>query len=293
MNNKNDYIEDYLQYLIIDKKYSINTQKSYSSDLYELYYFHKLKDISKLSKDDILKFIENNKKSKSDRTTAHALTVFREFYKYLEKENIIKYNPTNYIELPKLRKTLPKTLSQEEVDCFLDIKLNNKYDYRNKAMIELMYATGLRISELISLKIHDINIDNCVVRVIGKGNKERIIPIGDYAVKYINLYILKYRSELIKKENNDYLFLNSRGSFMTRQAFFKIVKKIAFEKNIKKEFSPHTLRHSFASHLLHNGADLRSIQEFLGHSDISTTQIYTHVTNKLLNDNYNNYHPHS
>lgn len=289
----NNYIEDYIKYLIIDKKYSLNTKESYKKDLYELYLFTNKKDITKLSKEDILKFLKANKDSKSDKTLAHFLTVFREFYKYLEKENITNNNPTDNIELPKLRKSLPKVLSIEEIDDILDISLNTKYDYRNKAMLELMYATGIRISELINLKIHDVNISNCTVKVMGKGNKERIIPIGDYAIKYLEIYINEYRSLLIKKEKSDYLFLNSRGTLMTRQAFFKIIKEIARNKNIKTDFSPHTLRHSFATHMLENGADLRSIQELLGHSNISTTQIYTNISNKFKEENYKNFHPHS
>ena len=158
-------------------------------------------------------------------------------------------------------------------------------------MLELMYSTGVRITELINIKIHDLNMNNCTLKVMGKGSKERIIPIGDIALKYVKIYIENYRSEFIKK-NTDYLFLNSRGTLMTRQAFFKIVKKIAKEKKIKTDFSPHTLRHSFATHMLENGADIRTIQELLGHSDLSTTQIYTNVSNKFIEENYH-FHPHS
>ena len=287
-----EYIEDYIKYLTIDKKYSKNTIMSYSNDLYELYDFIN-KDLSKLSKEDIMKFISYNKKDKSDKTISHFITTFRGFYKYLEIENIITDNPTLYISLPKVTKSLPKVLSVEDINNLLDIKLEDKYDYRNKAMLELMYSSGVRISELINIKIHDLSINNCTLKVMGKGNKERIIPIGDYALYYINLYLNNYRDLFLKKGPNDYLFLNSRGTLMTRQAFFKIVKKIAREKNINVDFSPHTLRHSFATHMLEGGADLRTIQELLGHSDVSTTQIYTNISNKFIEDNYNNYHPHS
>ena len=160
-------------------------------------------------------------------------------------------------------------------------------------MLELMYSSGLRVSELINVKIHDIDTSNCIIRIMGKGSKERIVPLGDYAIRYIELYLKEYREKLIKKELNDYLFLNNHGTKMTRQGFFKILKALAKEKNIKTEFSPHTLRHSFATHLLNGGADLRSIQEMLGHSDISTTQIYTHVSKEKLKENYNNFHPHA
>jgi len=282
-------IEEYLKYLLIEKKYSNNTIQSYKNDLYELYDFYK-KDLSLLNKKDLLKFIEKNK-DKSDKTISHFITTFRGFYKYLEIDNKIDTNPALSISLPKVKKSLPKVLSVEDIDKLMNIQLNDKYDYRNKAMLELMYSTGVRISELINIKIHDISIQNCTLKVMGKGSKERIIPVGDYAIDYINKYLSVYRKEFIKK-NNDYLFLNSRGDKMTRQAFFKIVKKIALIKNIKTDFSPHTLRHSFATHMLENGADLRTIQELLGHSDVSTTQIYTNVSNKFVSDNYNNYHPH-
>lgn len=285
-----EYIEEYLKYLLIEKKYSNNTILSYGNDLNELCEFYKNKNITKLDKKDILKFIDNNK-DKSDKTLSHFITTFRGFYKYLEIENIIKENPISSISQPKTKKTLPKVLSISDVDNILNIDLNDKYDYRNKAMLELMYSTGIRISELISIKIHDLNRNNCTLKVMGKGSKERIIPIGDIALKYIKKYIENYRSEFIK-QNTDYLFLNSRGTLMTRQAFFKIVKKIAKLKNIKTDFSPHTLRHSFATHMLENGADLRTIQELLGHSDLSTTQIYTNVSNKFIEENYE-YHPHS
>ena len=287
-----EYIEDYIKYLTIDKKYSKNTIMSYSNDLYELYDFIN-KDLSKLSKEDIMKFISYNKKDKSDKTISHFITTFRGFYKYLEIENIIKDNPTLYISLPKVTKSLPKVLSVEDINNLLDIKLEDKYGYRNKAMLELMYSSGVRISELINIKIHDLSINNCTLKVMGKGSKERIIPIGDYALYYTSLYLNNYRDLFLKKGPNDYLFLNSRGTLMTRQAFFKIVKKIAKEKKINVDFSPHTLRHSFATHMLEGGADLRIIQELLGHSDVSTTQIYTNISNKFIEDNYNNYHPHS
>lgn len=286
-----NYIDDYLKYLKIEKKYSDNTIKSYHNDLNELYIYFKNKDITKLNKKDLIKFIENNK-DKNDKTLSHYISSFRSFYRYLEIENVIENNPAINMIQPKLSKTLPKVLSVEDIDNILNIKLETKYDYRNKAMLELMYSTGVRISELINIKIHDLNINNCTLKVIGKGSKERIIPVGDYALKYTEIYLNNYR-HLFNKNNSDYLFLNPSGNKLSRQAFFKTIKKIALEKNIKVDFSPHTLRHSFATHMLENGADLRTIQELLGHSDLSTTQIYTNISNKFIEDNYNEYHPHS
>lgn len=286
------YIEDYIDYLRIDKKYSINTILSYKNDLLELYNFFSNRNLISLKKEDLLLFIEKNKLIKSDKTIAHFITVFRGFYKFLNIEDIIKSNPAMLLKLPKNKKSLPKVLSIEEVDQLLDIKLKDKYDYRNKAMLELMYSTGIRISELINIKIHDLNINNCTLKIFGKGSKERIVPVGDYAIYYLEMYINNYRNQFLKNNISDYLFLNNRAGVMSRQAFFKIVKKIANEKNIKSEFSPHTLRHSFATHMLEGGADLRSIQELLGHSSLSTTQIYTNVSNKFIRENYN-FHPHS
>lgn len=286
-----EYINQYQNYLRIDKKYSKNTLLSYTNDLNNFDKFIN-KNFKHIDKKDILLFLEFEKKIKKDRSISHSLTVIKNFYKYLEIEEIVRENPTNYISLPKLRKKVPSVLNYEEVNSLLDIDLNTKYDYRNKAMLELMYSSGIRVSELVNIKILDISLNNAILKVTGKGNKERIIPLGDYAIEYLEKYINNYRNQLIKK-TTDYLFLNSRGEAISRQSFFKLVKEIALKKHIKKEISPHTLRHTFATHLLENGADLRSIQDMLGHSDISTTQIYTHISNKTKKDDYNKSHPHN
>ncbi len=285
-------IDEYLNYLKIDKNYSINTIKAYHNDLKKFINFLN-KELKSVTKDDILKYIESlKKKFQSDKTIAHNITSIKELYKFMIINSYIDKNPTSSIKLPKLKKSLPNVLSIEEVDKLLDIKLLDKYDYRNKAMLEVMYATGVRISELINLKLQDVNLINEVIIVMGKGSKERIIPLGDYAVISLKIYLEHYRLQFLKRPN-DYLFLSSRGDIMTRQAFFKIVKKIASEKNITTNFSPHTLRHSFATHLLKGGADLRSIQELLGHSSISTTQIYTNISDLEICDSYQNSHPHA
>jgi len=288
------YINEFTEYLIIDKKYSENTIKAYNNDLKKFKNFIKNKTINNIDENSIKDYIKYlNKENNDPKTISHNISTLRSFYKFLLIEKRIKKNPMEYIELPKTKKTLPKTLSIEEIDKLLDINLTDAFSFRNKAMLELMYSSGLRVSELINVKIHDIDISNCIIRIMGKGSKERIVPLGDYAIKYIELYLKKHREKLIKRELNDYLFLNNHGEHLTRQGFFKILKTIAKEKNIKTEFSPHTLRHSFATHLLNGGADLRSIQEMLGHSDISTTQIYTHVSKEKLKENYNNFHPHA
>lgn len=294
MSEIDDLINKFTEYLIIDKKYSENTIKAYNNDLKKFKNFFKNKDINKINENNIREYLKYlNKENDDTRTISHNISTLRSFYKFLLIEKILKNNPMEYIELPKTKKTLPKTLSIEEIDKLLDINLTDSFSYRNKAMLELMYSSGLRVSELINVKIHDIDTSNCIIRIMGKGSKERIVPLGDYAIRYIELYLKEHREKLIKRELNDYLFLNNHGKKMTRQGFFKILKGIAREKNIKTEFSPHTLRHSFATHLLNGGADLRSIQEMLGHSDISTTQIYTHVSKEKLKENYNNFHPHA
>ena len=293
MNDIDDLISKFTEYLIIDKKYSENTIKAYNNDLKKFKNYNK-KSINKIDESDIKSYIKYlNKENNDTKTISHNISTLRSFYKFLLIEKILKNNPMEYIELPKTKKSLPKTLSIEEIDKLLDINLTDSFSFRNKAMLELMYSSGLRVSELVNVKIHDIDTSNCIIRIMGKGSKERIVPLGDYAIRYIELYLKEHREKLIKRELNDYLFLNNHGNKMTRQGFFKILKQIAKEKNIKTEFSPHTLRHSFATHLLNGGADLRSIQEMLGHSDISTTQIYTHVSKEKLKENYNNFHPHA
>lgn len=286
-------IELFCNYLLIDKKYSKNTIESYKRDLNKFNIFCNKKS-SSIKEADVKEYLkELTKLNESKTTISRNISSLRSYYKFLLTEKKISSNPMENIELPKLDKRLPKTLDENDIDVLLDIKLIDNYSYRNKAMIELMYATGLRVSELINLKIHDIDFDMALLKTLGKGSKERIVPIGDYALYYIKIYVDNYRNTMIKKEYNDYLFLNNHGKQMTRQGFFKILKKVALDNGINKDFSPHTLRHSFATHLLNHGADLRSIQELLGHSDISTTQIYTHVSNKQLRDNYDSFHPHS
>ena len=286
-------LDEYKNYLLIDRHYSKNTIDSYTNDLDIFFeYLNKNKlDYKTINKDNIRNYLKeiNNK---DERTIAHQISVLRGFYKYLILENIIKTNPMENIDLPKLSKKLPNVLSVEEVDKLLDINLNTMYDYRNKAMLELMYATGLRVTELVNLKIEDIDINNALVRTMGKGSKERIVPFGTYAATALYNYINDYRPQFFKREVNEYLFLNNHGKKMTRQGFFKILKSIAVEKGIDKELSPHTLRHSFATHLLTGGADLRSIQEMLGHSNLSTTEIYTNISKEEIKNQYKETHPH-
>ena len=296
MDEYEDILNDFCDYLKIDKRYSDLTVESYRTEIKGYLDFFKEKNIKvkDIKNSDIKDYLAYIKKGEtSERTLAHNVSVIRTFYKFLLTLKIIERNPTEFLELPKLRKKLPTVLSKEEVEKLLDIDLTDCYSYRNKAMLELLYSTGLRVSELVNLELSNIDLENCTLKTIGKGNKERIIPISDYALYYVEKYINEYRGSMLKKGVNNYVFINNHGNVMTRQGFFKIIKKLASEKNIKTPISPHTLRHSFATHLLDYGADLRSIQEMLGHSNLSPTHIYTHVSSEHLKDNYNSSHPHS
>lgn len=283
-------IERFLEYLKIDKNYTENTIATYQNHLFSFASFCQGKKVIK--KEDIRSYLAQLKKENyKEASIANTISSLKSFYKFLLKEGFIKENPMEFIEMPKKSKQLPKVLTEEEITRLLNFKIENNFDIRNKAMMELMYSSGLRVSELVSLTVHNLDLDNDVVFTIGKGNKERVIPIGDYAKDALLKY-LKIRPEFFKRKVSDALFLNNHGNQMTRQGFFKILKQIAKEVGIQKDFSPHTLRHSFASHLLKHGADLRSIQEMLGHSDISTTQIYMHIENEKKVADYHQYHPH-
>lgn len=286
---------DFKSYLLIDKKYSNETIESYMNDLYKYYQYVDKKGltINSIKRKEIIEYTKYLKELKlSSNSINHNISVLKSFYKFLVVSDHFKTDPMEYVETPKMRKTLPKVLSYDEVKKLLDIDLLDKYSYRNKAMLELMYATGLRVSELVNLKINDIDLDMALVRTMGKGSKERIVPIGDYALLFLKEYLENYRYELLKRENNEYVFLNNRGKRLSRQSFYKLVKELAIKKDIKTDFSPHTLRHSFATHLLDRGADIVSIKEMLGHSSLSTTQIYTHISNQKLKEEYDKFHPH-
>ena len=289
-------IDDYINYIIFERGLSNNTVNSYKEDLYLYKSYLKQKNISKTSSittKDIEKYLIYLQDNEYTITSiARKLTAIKNFHKYLFQKKIVSENVAETIERPKLRKSLPKVMTVEEVDKLLNIECNTVFDYRNKAMLELLYATGLRISELLNLKLSDVDLENCVVRCFGKGSKERIVPIGEYVLYYLNIYLDK-RCELSKNNKCEYLFLNKLGGKLSRFSFFKIIKKILLEKNINISLSPHTLRHSFATHMLEYGADLRTIQELLGHSNIATTKIYTHISNKKIEEDYKKFHPRS
>ena len=293
MKDIDSILNDFSVYLLIDHNYSENTKESYLDDINKCLNYLK-KDPTKVNDDDIVRYLKYlDSENMNSKTVARNISSLKTFYKYMLITKKIVNDPMNKIVLPKTSKSLPNVLSIDDIDKLLDIKVVDNYSARDKAMLELMYGSGLRVSELVDLGVNDVNLDDDLVRMIGKGNKERIVPIGDYAHDSIKNYLENYRGCMLKKRLCDKLFLNNHGQGMTRQGFFKNLKELAKKQGITKEFSPHTLRHSFASHLLDNGADLRSIQEMLGHSNLSTTQIYTHVAMEKLRKNYDESHPHS
>ena len=291
LSKKNkDILNKYYTYLITVKFLNVETTiNSYILDIYK-YLEHIKLDYDKTNNDTIykyLKYLEDN--NYSVYSVVRKISSIKSFYNYLISEDIYVINLD--IERPRFYKKLPKVLTIDEVDKLLNIRLETPFDYRNKAMLELMYATGLRVSELIDLTPLNIDFDKKIVRCYGKGNKERIVPMGEVAAKYLKKYLDEYRASLCKGVLCDNLFLNNHGKKITRQGFFKNLKMIAMKQGIKEEISPHMLRHSFATHLLNNGADLRSIQMMLGHENISTTGIYTNVGTDKIKDNYDLYYP--
>ena len=286
-NIDDENIKFYLEYLKYERRLSENTVESYGENLKMLITTLK-KDIMSLNIDDIRKFL--NDVEATSKTKAHYLSVFNSFYNYMIFNERLVNNPCSGIRTPKIEKKLPNYLTEEEIDRLLNINLRKPIDYRNKAMLETLYATGTRISELINLTLNQVDFDECVIRVLGKGKKDRIIPLGNTALNYLKLYINEYRPFILKTKNSDYVFVNKNGDRISRQGFFKILKKLVKEAGIEKEVSPHTLRHSFATYLLNNGADLRVIQELLGHENLVTTEIYSHLSNKKIEEDYQ-HHP--
>ncbi|MFS0672731.1 site-specific tyrosine recombinase XerD [Ornithinibacillus sp. 179-J 7C1 HS] len=292
----NHAYNDFFHYLQVERGLSDNTLKSYKRDLNRY-----TKDMAtgekeswnEVTRTDVVGFLYKLRdEGKSSATIARTISSIRQFHHFLMREEIVNHDATLHIETPKKERKLPDVLSIEEVDKLLNIKGNSPLDIRNRAMLELIYATGLRVSELVTLKNDDLHLTMGFVRCYGKGSKERIVPLGDMAQQSIEDYLKYARLNLLKKNRDEnILFLNQHGRPMTRQGFWKILKKLARDANIMKDITPHTLRHSFATHLLENGADLRAVQEMLGHSDISTTQIYTHVTKTRLKDMYKSFHP--
>ena len=291
------FIKEYHYYLISELHLSSNTWKSYESDVEKYIEYvvknFKINDPKDIQISHLKSYIDSLHRKKIEPSSqSRKLSAIKSFHKFLVKEKYVSDNITQSIDLPKQVKKLPTVLSIEEVDLLLNtLNTDTPLETRNKAMIELAYASGLRVSELVELKLSDLHLDAGFVQIHGKGNKERIVPVGEIAIDSLNYYLDNARLQLLKK-HNDFVFLNGRdGSCMTRQAFFLIIKDKVKQAGIKKEISPHKLRHSFASHLLKNGVDLRLIQELLGHEDISTTERYTHIQNDDMIKTYEHAHP--
>ncbi len=289
-------VKQFIDYIAIEKGLAHNTLNSYERDLtaYINYLISKgISNIQNTSRLEIIMYLNHLQELKrASSTISRNIASIRNFYQFLYREKIVAHNPSVEMETPKIEKRLPKVLSFQEVEQLLNQPTSSEaFDLRDKAMLELLYATGIRVSELVSLKVNHINLSMGFVRCFGKGSKERIIPLGQKAIEALTLYLQKGWKLLVKGENQEALFVNHQGRQLSRQGFWKIIKKHSLHAGIKKSITPHTLRHSFATHLLENGADLRSVQEMLGHADISTTQIYTQVTKTRLKEVYNRAHP--
>ena len=287
-------------YMRLEKSLSKNSVVAYTEDVERLIQFldEKKYDLSpeKIEHEHLIEFINwLNKKERSATTQSRVISGIRAFYKYLLLENLVSKNPTELLETPKIGRKLPDVLDEADIDNLLNvIDISSSKGHRDRTMIETMYACGLRVSELVNLKISDLFFDTGFIRVIGKGNKQRLVPIGSQAIKYITIYKDQVRVHAsVQKGFEDFLFLNNRGKKLTTVMVFLIIKKLATQISLKKHVSPHTFRHSFATHLVENGADLRAVQEMLGHESITTTEIYTHLDRKYLKDTIEAFHPRS
>lgn len=291
------YVSAFLDYLRYERGFSGSTQAAYRSDLVKLSAFMQWKDGESywdtLSKSDILRFMAWQLDSgQAKATVARRLSSLKTFYKFMIMEEYVESNPTIDLETPKVKRKLPDVLSIEDIDRLMECPdLIKPLGLRDRAIMELMYGTGIRVSECLDLQLEDLNFTAGFLRCRGKGNKERIVPVNAMAIEWVQNYLRKARPQMVKSRAERTLFLNAHGHPLSRQGFFKILARYAQESGINKEVTPHVLRHSFATHLLENGADLRAVQEMLGHADISTTQIYTHLSNRRLRQVYNQAHP--
>ncbi len=291
-------LADYLHFLQVERQLAANTITSYERDLTAYIDFlvtKKIAHVDEITRNEILNYLQETKDiGKSTRTISRYISSIRSFHQFLLREKVASGDPTVHLEMPKVEQKLPDVLSMVEVDHLIAApdrsKLQGKRDY---ALLEILYGTGMRVSELVDLNMEDVHLTMGFVRVFGKGGKERIVPLGQKAIDGCTEYINEARRKFIQKVGTpvDALFVNMRGGRLTRQGCWKILKKYALEANLKKELTPHILRHSFATHLIENGADLRAVQEMLGHADISTTQIYTHVSRSRLKEVYTKFHP--
>lgn len=292
----NNILMDYLHYLKVERGLSENTINSYGIDLklfLEYLRENEIPSFKQVNKEVIVNYMQSEKNNnKANSSILRSVSSLRKFFQYLAQEKIIEKDPMLLIDTPKKKQHLPQVLTKEEVEKLLrSPNTGQVLGLRDRAMLELIYATGLRISEIINLKLEDLHLTMGTLQTLGKGHKERIVPVGNEAIKWVNRYLEEARPKLLKQKRSNYLFLNFHGNNLTRQGVWKNLKAEVRKAGIQKNITPHTLRHSFATHILENGADLRIVQELLGHADISTTQIYTHLSNKQLADIYNRAHP--
>ena len=288
--------DQYFNYILVEKGLAEKTIESYSRDIVRFLVFlkdHGIDAVADIDTRIILQYLIHLRDSGlATRSRARHLVTIRGFFKFLVQEKIIRQSPAQLVELPKQTQKLPDVLSQTEIEKLLrSPDRTAPAGVRDAAMMELLYAAGLRVSELIILKLQDVNLEACFTRVFGKGSKERVVPFGRFARDSLDLYIQTARPQLLKTFTSPFLFVARAGNPMSRQGFWKLLKRYALKAGIKKNITPHTLRHSFASHLLEGGADLRTVQVMLGHVDISTTQIYTHVARKHLKEIHEKFHP--
>lgn len=289
-------IDDFKYYLKVERSLSENSILAYIRDVSKLRSYFENKNICEINvtKDNIVEFINQIKKDGiSARSQARIISSIKSFYKFLAIEDHIDVNPIELIESPKIGLKLPDTLSLIEIDKLISaIDLSSKHGERNRAIIEMLYSCGLRVSELINLKLSNVNFKNSYIKVIGKGNKERLAPIGTKALRYLDIYINEIRNhQTIKHGNIDYVFINNRGTKLSRVMIFLIIQKLKQKIGLSKKIGPHTFRHSFATHLIEGGANLRAVQEMLGHESITTTEIYTHLDSDYLRSNIIAFHP--
>ena len=288
-------IDRFLDAVWMERGLSPNTLAAYRADLSALERWldeHEV-DLALAQRGDILSFMASRAQGGArPRSTARQLSSFRRFYRYMVREGALREDPTAQIAMPKVGRSLPKSLMEEEVEALLAAPaVGDPLGHRDRTMLEVLYATGLRVSELVNLKLAQVNLNQGVIRIVGKGDRERLIPLGEEAVQWVQQFLQGPRVEILLERQTDYLFPTRRGDRMTRQAFWHIIKRYARKAGVQKALSPHTLRHAFATHLLNHGADLRVVQMLLGHSDLSTTQIYTHVARERLKDLHSQHHP--
>jgi integrase/recombinase XerD len=290
-----EYIVSFLDNIWVEYGLSDNTLAAYKTDLtsFSSWLLKQRKSLLTIESSDISSYLADRlAQGVSARSSARFLSSLKRFYSYLIREAVITEDPTAIIDAPKLARSLPSTLSEADVEGLLNAPdTSTALGYRDRAMLELLYASGLRVTELVGLTLSEINFRQGLVRVTGKGNKERLVPVGEEALDWLQTFIDRWRLDILGDKKTDVVFPTNRGGGMTRQAFWYIIKRYAAKADIHKDISPHTLRHAFATHLLNHGADLRVVQLLLGHSDLSTTQIYTHIAKERLKDIHERFHP--